>query len=69
MVDSGKVKEMGFDPKVGLSRLSEFWISQSSAKQRSGRAGRTGPGECFRLYSENGIIFFSSHFHIYSFFI
>lgn len=40
IVDSGKVKEMNFDAGTGLSRLSEFWISQSSAKQRTGRAGR-----------------------------
>ncbi|KAJ3371791.1 DEAH (Asp-Glu-Ala-His) box polypeptide 34 [Kappamyces sp. JEL0680] len=52
VADSGKVKEMGYDAKQGISRLSEFWISQSSAKQRAGRAGRTGPGECFRLYSK-----------------
>ncbi|KAJ3215648.1 DEAH (Asp-Glu-Ala-His) box polypeptide 34 [Dinochytrium kinnereticum] len=51
IIDSGKVKEMGFDSKTGISKLSEYWISQSSAKQRTGRAGRTGPGECFRLYS------------------
>jgi ATP-dependent RNA helicase DHX34 len=36
-----------------MSKLSEFWISKASAAQRTGRAGRTGPGECFRLYSEN----------------
>ncbi|KAI9091260.1 P-loop containing nucleoside triphosphate hydrolase protein [Phlyctochytrium arcticum] len=52
IVDSGKVKEMGFDASANLSRLSEFWISQSSAKQRAGRAGRTGPGECYRFYSK-----------------
>ncbi|KAJ3300017.1 DEAH (Asp-Glu-Ala-His) box polypeptide 34 [Borealophlyctis nickersoniae] len=52
IVDSGKVKEMGYDPAANLSRLSEFWISQSSAKQRAGRAGRTGPGECYRFYSQ-----------------
>ncbi|KAJ3103822.1 DEAH (Asp-Glu-Ala-His) box polypeptide 34 [Phlyctochytrium planicorne] len=48
----GKVKEMGYDTKTGMSQLSEYWISRSSAKQRTGRAGRTGPGECFRFYSE-----------------
>ena len=30
----------------------EFWISRASAEQRKGRAGRTGPGVCFRLFSE-----------------
>ena len=52
IIDSGKVKEMNYDPSSRLSRLSEFWISKSSAKQRTGRAGRTGPGECFRFYSQ-----------------
>ncbi|KAG2228952.1 hypothetical protein INT48_008020 [Thamnidium elegans] len=59
IVDSGKVKEMNHDPASKMSRLSEFWISKASAKQRAGRAGRTGPGECFRLYSENEF----NHFH------
>ncbi|KAG1519546.1 hypothetical protein G6F52_008518 [Rhizopus delemar] len=53
IIDSGKVKEMNHDPASNMSRLSEFWISKASAKQRTGRAGRTGPGECFRFYSEN----------------
>jgi HrpA-like RNA helicase len=48
----GKVKELNHDATSKMSRLSEFWISKASAKQRTGRAGRTGPGECFRLYSE-----------------
>lgn len=49
----GKVKEMGYDPQAKLQRLQEFWISQASAEQRKGRAGRTGPGVCFRLYAES----------------
>ncbi|XP_006898695.1 PREDICTED: probable ATP-dependent RNA helicase DHX34 [Elephantulus edwardii] len=53
VVDSGKVKEMSFDPQAKLQRLQEFWISQASAEQRKGRAGRTGPGVCFRLYAES----------------
>ncbi|XP_019659138.2 probable ATP-dependent RNA helicase DHX34 isoform X1 [Ailuropoda melanoleuca] len=53
VVDSGKVKEMGYDPQAKLHRLQEFWISQASAEQRKGRAGRTGPGVCFRLYAES----------------
>ncbi|KAF7726559.1 DEAH (Asp-Glu-Ala-His) box polypeptide 34 [Apophysomyces ossiformis] len=53
IVDSGKVKELTHDATSNMSKLSEFWISKASATQRSGRAGRTGPGECFRLYSEN----------------
>lgn len=49
----GKVKEMSCDPQAKLQRLQEFWISQASAEQRKGRAGRTGPGVCFRLYAES----------------
>jgi HrpA-like RNA helicase len=51
IIDSGKVKEISFDPKYKMQRLQEFWISRASAEQRKGRAGRTGPGVCFRLYS------------------
>ncbi|GFS00064.1 pre-mRNA-splicing factor ATP-dependent RNA helicase DHX15, partial [Elysia marginata] len=52
IVDSGKVKEMSFDPKYKMQRLQEFWISRASSEQRKGRAGRTGPGVCYRLYDE-----------------
>jgi HrpA-like RNA helicase len=32
--------------------LQEIWVSQASAEQRKGRAGRTGPGICYRLYAQ-----------------
>lgn len=50
---TGKVKEMSFDPKTKMQRLQEFWISRASSEQRKGRAGRTGPGVCYRLYAES----------------
>ncbi|TPX47708.1 hypothetical protein SeLEV6574_g02520 [Synchytrium endobioticum] len=53
IIDSGKVKEMGYEASTSVSKLAEYWIAKSSAKQRAGRAGRTGPGECFRFYSKN----------------
>ncbi len=53
VVDSGKVKEMQYDPVCKMQRLKESWISRASAEQRKGRSGRTGPGVCFRLFSEN----------------
>lgn len=53
IIDSGKFKEMGYDASKKLQRLQEFWVSKASAQQRKGRAGRTGPGVCFRLYSED----------------
>ncbi|KAF2294161.1 hypothetical protein GH714_007962 [Hevea brasiliensis] len=52
VVDSGMVKESKFEPTSGMNVLRVSKISQSSAKQRTGRAGRTGPGKCYRLYSE-----------------
>ncbi|CAK1542274.1 unnamed protein product [Leptosia nina] len=52
VVDSGKVKEMSYDSSTKMQRLKEFWISKASADQRKGRAGRTGPGVCYRVYSE-----------------
>ncbi|XP_070620414.1 probable ATP-dependent RNA helicase DHX34 isoform X2 [Erythrolamprus reginae] len=53
VVDAGKVKELSYDSKTKLHRLQEFWISRASAEQRKGRAGRTGPGLCYRLYAES----------------
>ncbi|CAN6455402.1 unnamed protein product [Victoria cruziana] len=52
VIDSGMVKESRFDPRTGINVLNVCKISQSSANQRSGRAGRTEPGTCYRLYSE-----------------
>nr|XP_057936337.1 probable ATP-dependent RNA helicase DHX34 [Doryrhamphus excisus] len=61
VVDSGKVKEMSFDPKAKMQRLQEFWISRASSEQRKGRAGRTGPGVCYRLYAESDYDAFASY--------
>ena len=41
-----------FNPRIGMDALSIFPISQANSNQRSGRAGRTGPGTCYRLYTE-----------------
>lgn len=43
---------MTYDPNYKMQRLKELWVSKASAEQRKGRAGRTGPGICYRLYSE-----------------
>ena len=51
VIDSGKVKEVAYDNESHLQRLQEYWVSKASAEQRKGRAGRTGPGWCCRLYS------------------
>ena len=41
-----------YNSKIGMDSLVVAPISQASAKQRAGRAGRTGPGKCYRLYTE-----------------
>ncbi|KAF3124758.1 putative ATP-dependent RNA helicase DHR1 [Orbilia oligospora] len=51
VVDSGRVKNRNFDVTTGVQSFDVEWISKASAAQRSGRAGRTGPGQCYRLYS------------------
>ncbi|KAG2430712.1 hypothetical protein HYH02_013554 [Chlamydomonas schloesseri] len=50
--DSGRAKEMIHDVASGGGSLQEGWISRASADQRKGRAGRTGPGVCYRVYTE-----------------
>ncbi|KAL9623341.1 MAG: hypothetical protein Q9160_002448 [Pyrenula sp. 1 TL-2023] len=52
VVDPGFVKQNTFDPKLGMHALIVTPISQAQANQCSGRAGRTAPGKCFRLYTE-----------------
>ncbi|KFV77266.1 putative ATP-dependent RNA helicase DHX37, partial [Dryobates pubescens] len=51
VVDCGKVKKRFYDRITGVSSFRVTWISQASANQRAGRAGRTEPGHCYRLYS------------------
>ncbi|XP_036937817.1 ATP-dependent RNA helicase DHX8-like [Acanthopagrus latus] len=52
VVDPGFVKQIVYNSKTGIDQLVVTPISQAQAKQRSGRAGRTGPGKCYRLYTE-----------------
>lgn len=52
VVDPGFVKQSAYDPKLGMDSLVVVPISRASASQRAGRAGRTGPGKCFRLYTQ-----------------
>jgi len=53
VVDSGTAREPRFDPSSGFTRLETVAISQASADQRAGRAGRLGPGACYRLWPES----------------
>jgi pre-mRNA-splicing factor ATP-dependent RNA helicase DHX38/PRP16 len=52
VVDSGYSKLKVYNPKVGMDALQITPISQANANQRTGRAGRTGSGFCYRLYTE-----------------
>lgn len=51
VVDSGRTKVKMYDKTTGVSSYIVTWTSKASADQRAGRAGRTGPGHCYRLYS------------------
>ncbi|CAJ1329850.1 unnamed protein product, partial [Effrenium voratum] len=52
VLDSGRMRGLDVDAASCVRHLSERWVSQANAEQRKGRAGRTGPGRCFRLFSE-----------------
>jgi ATP-dependent helicase HrpB len=52
VVDSGQARVLRYDERTGLDRLELSPISRASAEQRAGRAGRTKPGRCLRLWPE-----------------
>ena len=52
VIDGGQVRVLRFDVRRGINVLLVEGISQASADQRAGRAGRTAPGHCFRLWTE-----------------
>src|SRR5690606_9601698 len=51
VVDTGLANVLRFDPQSGMNRLAAERISQASADQRAGRAGREAPGICLRLWT------------------
>lgn len=53
VIDAGFCKLKVFNPKIGIDDLQIYPVSQANANQRKGRAGRTGPGQCYRLYTES----------------
>ncbi|XP_026377981.1 pre-mRNA-splicing factor ATP-dependent RNA helicase DEAH7-like [Papaver somniferum] len=53
VIDSGYSKMKVYNPRMGMDALQVFPVSQAAAKQRAGRAGRTGPGQCYRLYTKS----------------
>ena len=52
VVDSGLARVPRYEPDLGLTRLETVRVSRASADQRRGRAGRTEPGTCYRLWAE-----------------
>jgi len=52
VIDSGLMRVSRFSPRTGMTRLETIRVSKSSADQRRGRAGRLGPGFCYRMWSE-----------------
>lgn len=52
VIDSGLARVPRFEPQTGLTRLETVRVSRASADQRRGRAGRTEPGTCYRLWDE-----------------
>ncbi|KAK4343910.1 hypothetical protein RND71_037004 [Anisodus tanguticus] len=53
VIDTGFCKINSYNPRTGTESLLVTPISKASANQRAGRSGRTGPGKCFRLYTEH----------------
>jgi pre-mRNA-splicing factor ATP-dependent RNA helicase DHX15/PRP43 len=56
VIDPGFSKQKVYNPRVRMESLLVSPISRASAKQRAGRAGRTRPGKCYRLYTEDCFI-------------
>lgn len=52
VIDCGLSRVPRFDPRSGLTRLETVRVTKDAADQRTGRAGRLGPGVCYRLWSE-----------------
>ncbi|CAI5464562.1 unnamed protein product [Closterium sp. Yama58-4] len=51
VIDPGFVKQKSYNPRTGMESLIVTPVSKAQANQRAGRAGRTSPGKCFRLYT------------------
>ncbi|KAG6475142.1 hypothetical protein ZIOFF_064360 [Zingiber officinale] len=53
VIDTGYGKMKVYNPRMGMDALQVFPVSRAAADQRAGRAGRTGPGKCYRLFTES----------------
>lgn len=56
VIDTGYGKMKVYNPRMGMDALQVFPVSHAAANQRAGRAGRTGPGTCYRLYTESAYL-------------
>lgn len=56
VIDTGYGKIKVYNPRMGMDALQVFPVSRAAADQRAGRAGRTGPGTCYRLYTETAYL-------------
>jgi pre-mRNA-splicing factor ATP-dependent RNA helicase DHX15/PRP43 len=56
VIDPGFSKQKVYNPRIRVESLLVSPISKASAQQRAGRAGRTRPGKCFRLYTEKAFV-------------
>ena len=61
VIDTGFKRSPRFDPASGMTALETVRVSQASAEQRKGRAGRLGPGVCYRLWPESEMRALSVH--------
>lgn len=61
VIDCGMSRRLQYDPGNGLNRLVTVRESRASAEQRAGRAGRTAPGVCYRLYTEHTLHAMAPH--------
>lgn len=61
VIDSGWMRVPRFSPQTGMSRLETVRVSVASADQRRGRAGRLGPGVCYRLWTQQEQFGFEAH--------
>jgi ATP-dependent helicase HrpB len=55
VIDSGLTRMLRYDPATGMNRLVTVPVSKASAEQRKGRAGRLGPGVCYRLFGRHDL--------------
>src|SRR5690606_3901718 len=56
VIDAGRERVPVYQPRSGLTRLETRQVNRASADQRRGRAGRLGPGTCYRLWPQDSLL-------------